>query len=576
MDQKDDSIGENTPGNAEDGKPAKPEEHHGDVSAPDTGSAPTTRKRGRPRKVKVPAHDQLEGAANVDVDWMAARGDAESDSLVDSVELPGASERNESDDVIGWSLHNEHENTNVAHLEAPDNAGSAHESLFDNVEDVETDRTPGEVFTEDRDQAKENLAAADVQPAPIPSPFGGDRNVSKRKSSPDGKPPQSFTSILVRWALILAISGGAIYALGRISKPLLVSFATWILRAQPQDDDDFYTREVSVEAERVTSSTMPKHIDTIGELKANASVVLHSEISGCIKEILFVEGSSVKKGEVLIRLDDDIHQAECRANQSHYVAAKTEFERQEKMLASGAGSKRDFDKAQAEMNAAKAKMESSEAQLKRTEIRAPFDGIIGIIDICVGAYVQSNQELVTVVDQTPMKVKFGVPGKFVNNVGVGQSVELRVDAHKDRVFRGTVEAVDSYVDSSTNCVALRASVPNEDGALKAGLFASVSLIIGLQGETITIDESAVERVGEQEYVWCVNKGQARRLPILTGARERGRIEVIAGLKDKQIVITSGQRGLSDGRYVRIVNMELEAEQQQDESAERAEQASVTK
>ncbi|MDR1208102.1 MAG: efflux RND transporter periplasmic adaptor subunit [Holosporales bacterium] len=379
--------------------------------------------------------------------------------------------------------------------------------------------------------------------------------------SPSGGGEQTKTlgAILVKVALILSLVGGATYALVRISKPLLISFATWLLRSQPREEDDYYSREVTVEAERVLSATMPKHIDTIGELKANASVILHSEVSGCIKEIHFIEGSNVKKGELLIKLDDDIHQAEFRAHKSQYEAAKAEFERQEKIRSSGAGSIRDYDKAHAEMNAGKAKMESSEAQLRRTEIRAPFEGVIGIIDICEGAFVQPNQELVTVVDQTPIKVKFGVPGKFVNDVGVGQSVELRVDAHKDRVFRGTVEAVDSYVDSSTNCVALRASIPNEDGALKAGLFASVSLIIGLQGETITIDESAVERMGEQEYVWVVDRGKARRVPILTGSRERGRIEVIAGLKDKQVVVTSGQRGLSDGRYVKVVNMEPDPE-----------------
>jgi membrane fusion protein (multidrug efflux system) len=371
------------------------------------------------------------------------------------------------------------------------------------------------------------------------------------------RPPKSLVSKSIKLAVMLAIVGGTTYALVRISRPLLISFATWILRTQPQEEDDYYTREVTVEAERVTSSTMPKHIDTIGELKANASVILHSEISGCINEILFIEGSKVKKGELLIKLDDDIHQAEFRAHKAQSEAAQAEFERQVKIRSSGAGSMREYDKALAEMNAAKAKMESSQAQIRRTEIRAPFDGVIGIIDICEGAFVQPNQELVTVVDQTPIKVKFGVPGKYVNDVGVGQSVELRVDAHKDRKFKGTVEAVDSYVDSATNCVALRASIPNEDGALKAGLFASVSLTIGLQGETITIDESAVERMGEQEYVWCVDRGKVRRVPILTGSRERGRVEVIAGLKDKQVVVTSGQRGLSDGRYVKVVNMELE-------------------
>jgi membrane fusion protein (multidrug efflux system) len=364
---------------------------------------------------------------------------------------------------------------------------------------------------------------------------------------------------LSKIVVIAAILWGGIYVAVKIARPMLVSFATWILRSDKDDEDDYYSREVSVEAERVISMTMPKHINTIGELKANASVVIHSEINGCIKKIHFVEGSMVKQGELLISLVDDIYQAEFRAHEAQYLATKAEFERLSKIRASGGSSNRELEKAQAEMNAAQAKMESSAAQLKRTGIRAPFDGKIGLIEIGEGTYVQPNQELVTIVDQTPIKVKFGVPGKFANSVGVGQAVELKVDAFKDRIFRGAVEAVDSYVDSSTNCVALRASIPNEDGALKAGLFASVSLVIGIQGETITVDESAVERIGEREYVWVVDRGKARVVYILTGTRERGRVEIIAGLHNKQIVVTSGQKGLSEGRFVKIVNMDVNSE-----------------
>jgi membrane fusion protein (multidrug efflux system) len=149
-------------------------------------------------------------------------------------------------------------------------------------------------------------------------------------------------------------------------------------------------------------------------------------------------------------------------------------------------------------------------------------------------------------------VKFGIPGKFVNDVGVGQVVELKVDACKDRVFKGTVEAVDSHVDSTTNSIALKASIPNEDGVLKSGLFATVSLVVGEQGDTITVDESAVERQGEQEYVWTVDRGKARRTSILTGARYRGRIEVVAGLREGQVVVTAGQLRLSEGKPVKVV------------------------
>lgn len=358
---------------------------------------------------------------------------------------------------------------------------------------------------------------------------------------------------------VAGIVGGVViggYVLYHIFKPVVLSWAHYIVRLESQEGQEArQQREIAVEAERVEARTMPKTIDTVGELRANASVVIHSEISGRIKEISFVEGSKVNEGDPLIKFDDEQYQAEYRSSEAQYQAAKSEYERFKKMKDMGATSSREYDKAFADMNVAQAKMEVAAAQLKKTEIRAPFSGVIGICDVSPGAFVQPNQELVTLVDQTPIKVRFGIPGKYVNDVGIGQTVELKIDAYKDRLFRGTVEAVDSHVDTATNSVAVRASVPNEDGILKAGLFATVSLYVGEQSGTITVDEAAVERMGEQEYVWVIERGKARRAGVLTGARSGGRVEV-TGLREGQIVVTAGQLRLTtDGIWVRVMNMD---------------------
>lgn len=369
-------------------------------------------------------------------------------------------------------------------------------------------------------------------------------------------PPESRRKILKISGLVVAILCGGYVAL-RIARPILIQCAHYILRSERDRDADMTNREVTVEVEKIKKVVMPKYINTIGELKANASVVIHSELNGCIKELAFTEGSLVNKGDLLIRIDDAQFQAELRSNKAQLLAAKAEFERFKKLHDSGVGSGREYDKALAEMDIAKSRVEMAEAQLKKTEIRAPFEGTIGIIDVGPGSFVQTNQELVTLVDQTPIKVKFGVPGKFVNDVGIGQTVELKVDACKNRTFQGTVEAVDSHVDSATNSVWLRASIPNDHGTLKAGLFANVTLVIGEQGDTITVDEASVERIGEQEFVWIVDNGKARRTGVLTGMRDKGRIEVVAGLKEGQIVVVSGQLRLSEGTWVKPTNLSEE-------------------
>ena len=369
---------------------------------------------------------------------------------------------------------------------------------------------------------------------------------------------------IIKYGLIVAGVGFVSFAAIRIMRPIVFSLAHYIIKLEKGVNDDYQAREISVEAEEVKSMTMPKYINTIGELKANESVMLHSELSGRITEILFTEGTNVAKGDLLIKLDDEQAQAELRMRKAKLQLAEAEYDRYKRMREGGAGSGKEYDKAFAEMNVAKSEVEAAEASIKRTEIRAPFEGTIGLIDVSVGSYVQPNQELVHLVDQTPIKVKFGVPGKFINDVGVGQSVELRVESAKNRIFKGIVEAVDSHVDSATNNISLRASVPNEDGVLKAGLFADVMLVIGEQGDTVTVDEASVERIGEQEFVWVVDRKKARRVGVLTGVRNKGRIEIIAGLKPGQVVVNAGQLRLYEGAWVKILNMGAEQEKTNDE------------
>jgi membrane fusion protein (multidrug efflux system) len=361
-----------------------------------------------------------------------------------------------------------------------------------------------------------------------------------------------------RIAIALALFCFCCFVVVKVSRPILLSVARYIVDLEKEDGDGFKVREVAVEVEEVKATAMPKYINTIGELSANKYVVLHPEMSGCVKEVVAKEGTHVKRGDVIIKLDDSQAQAELALRQAKFQLTEVELKRQKQMQSGGTGVGKDYDKAVAENGMAKAEVALATANLQKTEIRAPFDGVIGLIDVGVGAFVhqQQSQGLVTLVDQSLISVKFGVSGKYVNDVGVGQTVELRVESSKGKVFKGTVDAVDSHVDSATNNISLRALVPNEDGLLKAGLFADVMLVIGEQGDVMTVDESAIERIGEQEFVWVVDRRKARRVSVLTGGRHRGRVEVI-GLKPGQVVVIAGQMRLSEGSPVRIIGQNKE-------------------
>jgi membrane fusion protein (multidrug efflux system) len=357
--------------------------------------------------------------------------------------------------------------------------------------------------------------------------------------------------------IVLGLLAGllAIWLFLKVMRPVLRGVCTYVLESSDEKGNRRQNRTVSIEAATVKMGIMTKRIATVGRLKANADVTIKSEMNGRLKEITFVEGSMVQQGQPIIKFDDSDAKAELKKAEAQVMQAKADYERVSKLHEQKIGSTKDYDRSRAELAMAEGNLDAAKARFEKTAILAPFTGNIGLINVSVGAYVQAGQELVTIVDSTPMKVEFKIPEKHVHDVGVGQTIEVRIDAFKDRVFTGVVEAVDSKVESESHSISIRGSIPNDSGILKAGLFANISLIIGEQGETIMIDESAVDREGEIEFVWVVEKGKAGRRRIMTGTRENGKIEVIGGLQPGQIVVTVGQIKLGDGVRVKITNME---------------------
>ncbi|MDR0552665.1 MAG: efflux RND transporter periplasmic adaptor subunit [Holosporales bacterium] len=313
-------------------------------------------------------------------------------------------------------------------------------------------------------------------------------------------------------------------------------------------------RVVGVEAKKVVSGTTLRQVRSIGTMKANAEVVIKSEIPGKIKEILFTEGGEVKAGDELIRFEDDLYIAGKEKAEATYMLHKAEYERMNRLYKQNAGSLKDYEKTLAEMNISKAQLSEAKFQLSRTSIRAPFSGVIGIMKVNVGNIVQQHTELVTIVDNSNVKVEFMIPARFIEDIAVGQSVEISVDSFPDKTFSGMVDAVDSEVDTKNHSILVRAVIPNPNGLLKHGLFANVTLVTGEKSDVLLIDEESLDREGSREFVWAIDeKGRAYMKQVLTGARDDHGVEVVAGLKEGEYVVTAGHLKLSNGVKVRILN-----------------------
>lgn len=329
-------------------------------------------------------------------------------------------------------------------------------------------------------------------------------------------------------------------------------------------------KAIAVEAAVAKVGPITKRILTVGTLRPNDIVTLKSEMSGRITEINFKEGTDVKKGDVLIQFDDADAKAELKEAEAQLMLREADFKRSTELRKTNFESTKKFDEAKAAFTAAEAKLEAAKSKLAKTQIVAPFQGTMGLMTLSVGAYTQAAQELVTIVDNNPMKVDFKIPEKNLHDVGVGQAVEIKLDGFPDQVFTANVEAIDAKVDSASHSMAIRASVPNPKGLLRGGLFANISLITGEKGDAILVPESALERSGDIEYVWIVQKGKAARKRILVGSKENEMIEVVAGLAGGETVVIAGQGRLQDGVGVKIVNLNEDGTEKPKEQREKLE------
>lgn len=305
-----------------------------------------------------------------------------------------------------------------------------------------------------------------------------------------------------------------------------------------------------VEVARVASVAMPQTITAVGSLRSDESVTLRPEIAGRITDILFQEGRRVSKGELLVRLDQSITQAEARQARANLTLAKAKYERSVDLAGRNFISGQAKDEARNNLEIAASSLALAEAKLRKTEIKAPFSGIIGLRAVSTGDYVREGQDLVTLQAIDPLKVDFRVPETFLRQVAVGQSVEVALDALPGKTYEGKVFAVDPLVDAAGRAIVIRAQVRNQDTTMRPGMFARVTLITREDKDTLVVPEEALIPQGAEQYVFRVVDSRAERIKVATGQRRDGKVEILAGLAQNDLVVTAGQLKLRDGILVR--------------------------
>jgi len=295
---------------------------------------------------------------------------------------------------------------------------------------------------------------------------------------------------------------------------------------------------VLVEVEPVKVQKFIEDLVVVGSLKANESVVLRPEIEGKISEILFVSGTHVERGDKLVRLEDNILKAQLKEAQAQANLSKLDYERAKYLVEKKVGPLKEMQKALATYQAHKASLQAAKEKLAKALVTAPFEGLIGLRDVSVGAYLRPGDDLVVIEDVDPIKVDFNIGEVYLKNIKKGMPVKVKIDGFS-KAYDGVIEAIDARVDTINHSIRVRASVDNPSKNLRSGLFASVTLTLKEDPTAIMIPESAVEQRKGEQVVYRVIDGRAVETPITIGGRKDGMVMIEEGLFSYDIIITAG-------------------------------------
>ncbi len=296
---------------------------------------------------------------------------------------------------------------------------------------------------------------------------------------------------------------------------------------------------------------MAKSITAVGSLRSDESITVRPETAGRVAVIGFQEGQRVPKGATLVRLDPAINQAEVQQAQANLTLARAKYERASELQTKGFISGQARDEAENNLKVAEASLALANARLAKTEIKAPFSGVIGLRSVSVGDYVKEGADMVNLESIDALKVDFRVPEVYLRQVSVGQTLEVSLDALPGKTYEGKVFAINPLVDAAGRAIVIRAQVKNTDTALRPGMFARVRLITQAVDEALVLPEQALVPQGEEQFVFRVVDGKANRVKVVTGQRRDGMVEIVSGLAAGDLVVNAGQLKLRDGSPVSI-------------------------
>ena len=320
-----------------------------------------------------------------------------------------------------------------------------------------------------------------------------------------------------------------------------------------------------VEVTKVAFERVEHYLEAVGSFLPEDEVTISTEVEGIIKKRFVDEGDQVKRGDVLIKIDDEKFrlqveetEASLREAEATLKNAKGSLSRMEQLLSEKVVDQQRYDDTFTKFHLGKAMVENVRAKLKRyqrslndTEIVAPLDGVVSERMGSEGEYVKVGAELLKVVEINPLKLTFTLPEKFSGQVRMGQTVAVKAKAFPGEVFTGSVYFISPTVNLATRTLEVKAKVENKDYRLKPGFFVDVKLLTDVNEQAMVLPEGAVVMREEQFVVLTVQGEKIQFKSVIPGKRFERKVEILEGVGRDDIMVVSGLSELTEGSKVSI-------------------------
>ncbi|MDP3134771.1 MAG: efflux RND transporter periplasmic adaptor subunit [Burkholderiaceae bacterium] len=317
----------------------------------------------------------------------------------------------------------------------------------------------------------------------------------------------------------------------------------------------------AVEAVQVQVMKLTDDAQAVGSLRSRQSVVLRPEVSGRVTQINFNDGERVRRGQLLVQLDDQLPLAQVQQSQAELSIAMANHKRNQELVAQNFISQRSVDESAANLEVAQAKLALSRATAARLRIVAPFDGIAGIRTANIGDYLKDGADIVNIEDLEAIFVDFRLPERYQSKIRRGQRASVDLDALPGRSFVAFIQAIDPLIDANGRSVSVRGCIDNRQLQLRPGMFARVNTVFSERSDALVVPEEAIVPQGGRQFVIKLNDGGAQggpvtqRVEVKVGIRRPGRVEIVQGLAAGDRVVTAGQQRIQrDGTAVRVMEV----------------------